>query len=164
MFIGGLTIIRHISGSGTLIRFLNFPTVLWFVYFISSWWQINDINPWSIHRKLLFLGLTCTKKESLCLWTTPKMKKKIFAEITKADHKLSKTFYFIKISYIYGLSYESFPILWCFLSKNKKDAKKGWFPAKCSCYGWKWHFLAKKHHLKYKNINNSDKAYDILIK
>ena len=33
-----------------------------------------------------------------------------------------------------------------------------------SCYGWKWHFLAKKHHAKLKNIHNySAKTYDILI-
>ena len=33
-----------------------------------------------------------------------------------------------------------------------------------SCYGWKWHFLAKKHLTKQKNINDSAKTYDILIK
>ena len=30
----------------------------------------------------------------------PKQTKSFFAEMTKADHKLSKTFYFIKISYV----------------------------------------------------------------
>ena len=32
-----------------------------------------------------------------------------------------------------------------------------------SCYGWKWPFLAKKHHHKIKK-HNSAKTYDILIK
>ena len=31
-------------------------------------------------------------------------------------------------------------------------------------YGWKWPFLAKKHHTIKKNIHNSAKKYDILLK
>ena len=33
-----------------------------------------------------------------------------------------------------------------------------------SCYGWKWHFSAKKKNMKQKNIHNSAKTYDILLK
>ena len=33
------------------------------------------------------------------VWAAPKMKN-FFSEITKVDHQLSKTFYFIKISYV----------------------------------------------------------------
>ena len=32
--------------------------------------------------------------------THPKEKNNLFIEITKLDHKLSKTFYFIKLSYV----------------------------------------------------------------
>ena len=49
--------------------------------------------------KNCFLDPICIEKGSL--WTTPKMKKKFFlVEITKADHQLSESFYFIKISYV----------------------------------------------------------------
>ena len=37
-------------------------------------------------------------------------------------------------------------------------------PANHSCYGWKWHFLAKKHYTIQKNIHKSVKTYDILLK
>ena len=40
---------------------------------------------------------TCAKMGSV--WVTPKTKT-FFAEITKADYKLTRTFYFIKISYV----------------------------------------------------------------
>ena len=33
-----------------------------------------------------------------------------------------------------------------------------------SCYGWEWHFLARNHYAKLKNIHNSAKTYDILLK
>ena len=33
--------------------------------------------------------------------THPKEKNNLFIEITKLDHKLSKTFYFIKLSYVF---------------------------------------------------------------
>ena len=34
------------------------------------------------------------------VWAMPQTKKQFFSEITKADHKFSKTFHFIKISYV----------------------------------------------------------------
>ena len=33
-----------------------------------------------------------------------------------------------------------------------------------SSFGWKWHFLAKKHYTIQKNIHNSSKTFDILLK
>ena len=33
-------------------------------------------------------------------WAMSKTKNNFFAEITTPDHKLSKTFYFVKISYV----------------------------------------------------------------
>ena len=54
---------------------------------------------WQNLEKIAFLYPICTKKGSL--WATPKMKNNFWgAEITKADHQLSETFYFIKISYV----------------------------------------------------------------
>ena len=50
-----------------------------------------------------------------------------------------------------------------FRSKYEKVYSE--FAAMKSCYGWKWHFLAKKQHTaKQKNIHNSARTYDILIK
>ena len=70
----------------------------------------------------LFLDPICIEKGSL--WTTPKMKKKFFlVEIAKADHQLSESFYFIKISYI-------LTELWIFfLSSVMFSVKKVSFPA-----------------------------------
>ena len=49
---------------------------------------------------------------------TPKTKKHFFSsEITKPDHKLSKTFIILKHQ-MFRLSYECFSILWCFFAKN----------------------------------------------
>ena len=43
-------------------------------------------------------------------WPMHKMKKNFLAEMTKADHQLSESFYFIKICFGW-VSYKSFPIL-----------------------------------------------------
>ena len=43
----------------------------------------------------MFFWTQFAQKRSL--WATPKMEKLFFAEITKADHQLSESFYFIKI-------------------------------------------------------------------
>ena len=52
-------------------------------------------------------------------------KKQVFlTEIIKADHELSNTFYFIKVTYFW-LSYESFSLLF-----DVFFAKKGSFPTK----------------------------------
>ena len=48
----------------------------------------------------------------------PKMKNNFFAEIIKADHQLSETFYFIKISYVLTELWIFFYLEWCFLSKK----------------------------------------------
>ena len=68
--------------------------------------NINNFccNPVVLKKKLVnplktaFSGPIYTTKGSA--WATPKMKNNFFAEITKADHQLSETFYFIKISYV----------------------------------------------------------------
>ena len=49
-------------------------------------------------KPLVFLDPICIEKGSLC--ATPKIKKTFLAEITKVDHQLSDSFYFIKISYV----------------------------------------------------------------
>ena len=47
----------------------------------------------------------------------PKMKNIFFAEITKADHQLSETFYFIKISYVLtGISFSTLSDVFCQVS------------------------------------------------
>ena len=49
--------------------------------------------------KLAIFGAICAKMGFP--WTTPKTKNFFFfEEITKTDHKLSKTIYFLKISYV----------------------------------------------------------------
>ena len=49
--------------------------------------------------KIYFWSPICTTKGSLL--ATPKMKNNLLlAEITKADHRLSETFYFIKVLYV----------------------------------------------------------------
>ena len=76
--------------------------------------KINLVKP----LKIAFLGPNLhTKKKSV--WGTHKTKIKLYAEKTKADHKLSKLFYFIKTSFV--LAVFSFVL---FLPK------KGSFPAK----------------------------------
>ena len=45
-------------------------------------------------------------------------KKFFLAEITKADHQLSESFYFIKISYVLTELWIFFYLEWCFLSKK----------------------------------------------
>ena len=48
--------------------------------------------------KNCFLDPSCTEMGSL--WATPTMENFFLAEITKADHLLPESFYFIKISYV----------------------------------------------------------------
>ena len=50
--------------------------------------------------KTLLFGRTSTKMGSHLALATPKTKNNFFAQITKPDHKLAKTFYFLKISYV----------------------------------------------------------------
>ena len=66
--------------------------------------------------KAIFLGLTCAKKGTA--WPTPKMQSSFFCRNNKADHKLSKTFYFIKISYV-------LTELWIFLLSSKNSGVFG---------------------------------------
>ena len=52
-------------------------------------------------------------------WATPPPPKKIFfSEITKSDHKLSKLFYFNKLSYVLAELRMFFYFMWCFLLKR----------------------------------------------
>ena len=53
---------------------------------------------WQNLLKIAFLDPICIEKGSL--WARPKMEKFFLAEITKADHQLSESFDFIKISYV----------------------------------------------------------------
>ena len=48
----------------------------------------------------------------------PKWKTIFLTEITKADHQLSETFYFVKISYILAELWIFFYFVWYFLSKK----------------------------------------------
>ena len=65
--------------------------------------------------KYCFFWTQFAQKRSL--WATPKMEKLFFAEITKADHQLSESFYFIKI-YVLTELWIFFYLEWCFLSKK----------------------------------------------
>ena len=56
----------------------------------------------NLHRKEVIMGYAHTK----------------LAEITKADHQLSESFYFIKISYVLTELWIFFYLEWCFLSKK----------------------------------------------
>ena len=68
-------------------------------------------------KKLLFWAQFAQKKRSLS--AMPKMKNKFFlADIRKADHQLSETFYFIKISYVLAELWTFFYLEWYFLSKK----------------------------------------------
>ena len=69
--------------------------------------------------KIAFLDPIYTRKGSA--WATPKMKNFFLTEIIKADHQLSETFYFIKISVLTELG-----IFFYFF------IKKGSFPAKAA--------------------------------
>ena len=66
----------------------------------------------NLHRKWVIMGYAQDGK------------KFFLAEITKADHQLSESFYFIKISYVLTELWTFFYLEWCFLSKKVS------FPAK----------------------------------
>ena len=59
----------------------------------------------SFEKKLIKSLKKCFFEPSLhkkgSLWATPNRKTIVLAEITKADHQLLETFYFIKISYVF---------------------------------------------------------------
>ena len=57
-------------------------------------------------------------KNGVPMGHTQNKKRFFFAEITKPDHKLSKTFYFIKISYVLAELWIFFYFVWCFLLKS----------------------------------------------
>ena len=68
--------------------------------------NINNFNWNSVVMKILLKPqkFTIFLPKQICakmgsLWATPKTKNIFFAGIIRPDHKLSKTFYFIKISY-----------------------------------------------------------------
>ena len=83
-------------------------------------------------EKIAFLDPICIEKGSL--WTTPKMKKNFFlVEITKADHQLSESFYFIKILYVLTELWIFFYLQWCFFSKKCHFQLKQLWPLR-----WYW--------------------------
>ena len=55
-------------------------------------------------KRLLFLDPTGAQKGGQ-YWSRRKWKTNFCAEITKADHKLSKAFYFIKILFVLAVSW-----------------------------------------------------------
>ena len=69
--------------------------------------------------KIAFLGPISTTKRSA--WAMPKMKNIFFGRNDKADHQLSKTFYFIKISSVLA---ELGTFFYCVMF----SIKKGSFP------------------------------------
>ena len=58
-------------------------------------------------------------------------KKFFLVEITKADHQLSESFYFIKISYVLTELWIFFYLEWCFLSKKCHFQLKQMCGGKC---------------------------------
>ena len=86
--------------------------------------NINNLccNPAALKKglknllKIVFLYPICTEKGSI--WATSKVKKHFLAEITKADHQLSESFYLIKISYALTELWILFYLEWCFLLKK----------------------------------------------
>ena len=78
----------------------------------SSSSEKNLVKP----LRITIFGSNCTKKGSL--WATSKIKNNFFKEIIKPDHKLSETFYFIKISYVLTELWMFFYFKWCFFAKH----------------------------------------------
>ena len=68
------------------------------------------------HLKITIFGPSCAIMWSP--WATPKTKTLFSSEIRKSDHKLSKTFYFIKISHVLVELWMFFCFAWCFLLKS----------------------------------------------
>ena len=88
----------------------------------SSSSEKNLVKP----LKIAIFGSNLHKKG--LAWSTPKMKNNFLAEITKADHQLSETFYFIKKSSILAN-------LWIFFYFVVRFfIKKGSFPYKTVVY------------------------------
>ena len=73
-------------------------------------------------QKIAIFGLNLCKKRGQ-YGPHPKQTENLFAEMTKADHKLSKTFYFIKISYVLTELWMFFYFVVMFF------CQKAWFPA-----------------------------------
>ena len=70
-------------------------------------------------------------------------KKFFLAEITKADHQLSESFYFIKISYVLTELWIFIYLEWCFLSK------KCYFQWKQLCWLTDWWIVFLLHLLQF---------------
>ena len=85
-----------------------------------------------LNLKYRHIGPTCAKMKSP--WAMSKTKYIFFAEITTPDHKLSKTFYFIKISYVLAE-------LWVF-------------------FYFVWFYFAKKCHFQSKELSDQDLSID----
>ena len=81
--------------------------------------SININNLWcnpAVLKKIVF-GAQFAQKSGL-YGPCPKWKTIFLAKITKANHQLSETFYFIKISSILIELWIFFYLEWCFLAKK----------------------------------------------
>ena len=76
-------------------------------------------------------------------------KRFFLTEITKADHQLSESFYFIKMLYVLTELWTFFYLEWCFLSKKCHfQPKKLWFVVKYpKTSSFFWIFLCRNSSL-----------------
>ena len=105
------------------------PTLLFLADFKWNMLQdsININNLWcnpAVLKKIVF-GTQFAQKRGL-YGPCPKWKTLFLAKITKANHQLSETFYFIKISSILIELWIFFYIEWCFLAKNCISSENSW--------------------------------------
>ena len=85
-----------------------------------------DWFPMKYVRRLKLMLTTCVSIQQFWKKSVKPLKFAFFGpkmeffltEITKADHQLSETFYFIKMSYVLTELWIFFYLEWCFLSKK----------------------------------------------
>ena len=129
LMVMGVSLLFHNIGPNLAPNFVPRPNQIWFL----AGFQLNMIgnsiniknfywNPLVLKKNLLkplkntSFWPTCAKKGSP--WTTPKTNN-FFSAVAKPDHKLSKTFYFNKISYVLAeLSMFFYFIMFFFFAKN----------------------------------------------
>ena len=102
------------------------PTLIFFCWFQMKCqgmqlMLITNWNPIVLKKKLLKPLKITNFQPNLCKNGVPmghaqKTKSNFFAEVTKPDHTLSKTFYFIKISYVLAKLCMFFYFVCCFFS------------------------------------------------
>ena len=93
------------------------------LYFFLADLQLNmlgdSININNLCYNPLVLKISWWKKGIIMGHVQNEKQQRFFLEeITKADHQLSETFYFIKISYVLTELWIFFYLEWCFLSKS----------------------------------------------